>query len=440
MTFRAMDPEGYAVGTVGGHRIAVPYAIPGEEALVEIVRAGRPAEGRIVTLLQKSGQTAAPRCRHFGICGGCQWQHLTYEAQLQHKTALARESLAQALDGSGAGVAPTIGAGPWEYRNRLQATFGVRQDRIVAGYHAAAEDLRIINVLECPIQQAENVRALAAVRDVIAGLGWPAYDHRARRGLVRGVIVQRGLATGETMVVLSTVADLPDRMVYVRSMREALPGLVSLVLSVQSRHSPEPLGRLALLWGRAYVEEEIDGLRLRLHAQASVPPNPRAVPLWLGAIGTALAVDRDHTVVDVACEDGIVALWLARRARRVVGIAPGREAMHRAWEHARSNGIENCFFYTRAPARVIDKLRARGSRFDGAVIPVRRAAWGGGIFTALADAGARRLAITGSSLPLLAADLRAARGAGFQVTAVQPVDLLPQTSRVHCVVVLQRTG
>lgn len=440
LTFRAMAPDGAAVAVAGDQRIAVPFAIPGEEAVVEIVRGGAHPEGRISTLLRKSPQTLEPRCRHFGVCGGCQWQHLDYAAQLEHKTHLVREALREVIQNAGAALHPASGSVPWEYRSRLQAVFGVRGDRVVAGYHAAAADLRIINVQECPIQQGGNVGALAAVRDVIAGLDWPIYDHHTGRGVIRGVIVQTAAASGETMVVLAATRDLPDRMAFVRAVRDRLPGLVSLILSVQPRRTPELLGRLELLWGRAYVEEEIDGLRLHLTPRSAVPPNPRALPSYLAAIASALAVTPDDVVVDAACEDGLLPLWLARQVRRVIGVAPDRAAMHRAWDHARLNGVTNCVFYTRAPAGVVAKLRARGERVDAAVIPSRGRAAGVELFRGLAAAGVRRLAVAGSSLALLAADTRAAGDAGYRARTVQPVDLLPQTSKVHGVVGLEHSA
>lgn len=434
LTFRAMTPDGAAFALAGAQRIAVPFAIPGEEAVVEIVRGGARPEGRIATLLRKSPQTVEPRCRHFGVCGGCQWQHLAYEAQLEQKTRLLGEALQDIIERTGAAVHPASGAAPWEYRSRLQATFGLRGDRVVAGYHAAAADLRIINVQECPIQQSGNVQALAAARDCIAGLDWPVYDHHTHRGVIRGVIAQTAAATGETMVVLAATRELPDRMAFVRAMRDRLPGLVSLMLSVQPRRSPELLGRLDLLWGRAYVEEEVDGLRLHLTPRAAVPPNPRGLPIYLAAIAAALALTPDDAVLDVSCEDGLLPLWLARRARRAVGVAPDRTAMHRAWEHARLNGVANCLFYTRAPAGVVAKLRARGERFDAAVITARGRSSGAALFRELAAAGVRRLAVAGSSLSLLAADLHAAGDAGYRARTVHPVDLLPQTSKVHGIV------
>lgn len=438
LTFRAVDGDGMAVGTAGGHAVRVPFAAPGEEALVEIVRPGRPATGRIVTLMRKSPEAAVPRCRHFGVCGGCQWQHMGYQAQLRYKSALVRTLLAPALEGAEIMIADAIGTEPWAYRTRLQAAFGRRGERIVAGFYAAGEDLRIINVRECPIQHEPNVAALDAGRAVIASLGWPLYDHVSRTGLVRGLITQIAPATGERMVVLSATADLPDRMAYVRAMREAVPGLVSLILSVQPRRTPDPLGRLVLLWGRAYIEDEIAGIRVRVGAEPTLPPAPRAASAWLEAIGAALDPGPDDVIVDTACGDGLVPVWLARRTGRVIGVAPDREAMHRAWEQATINGVDRCVFYTRDPGRVVAKLRARGERIDAALITARRAPAPPALFSALREAGARRLALAGSSLALLAADLRAARDAGFSPRAVQPLDLLPQTSRVHAVVSMVR--
>lgn len=438
LSFQTMNPDGAAVGRYGSRSVAVPYALPGEEALVEVVRAGGDPRGKIITLLRKAPQTVIPRCRHFGVCGGCQWQHLPYEAQLEYKTQRVREDLGALLGGPAVTVHPAVGSPAWEYRSRLQATVAVRADRVVAGFYAEAEELRIINVRECPIQHPENVRALAAARDVIAALDWPVYDRASRRGLVRGVLAQTAFSSGETMVVLTATRELPDRMAFVRAMRERLPSLTSLMLSVQPRRSPELLGRLALLWGRDHLEDDIAGIRLRVYPSAAVPPNPRAVPAWLGAITAGLQLTGSETLFDAACQEGLVPVALARRAGRVIGVAPDRTAMHRAWEHARLNAVENCVFYTRAPASLLAKLRVRGERIDAAVVTSRGRAAVPVVFGELAAAGARRLVCAGSTLSLLAADLRTARAAGFRIVDVRPIDLLPQTSRIHCVVHLER--
>ncbi len=440
LAFRAVNLDGAGLAPAGHLHVAVPFALPGEEALVEITRGGRRPEGKIVTLVRKSPRATAPRCRHFGVCGGCQWQHLAPDAQLAHKTQLVRAHLQAALEGADAVVRDTVGASPWEYRNRVQAAFALRQDKVVLGYYTLGEDLRVINVQECPIQHADNVRLLHAARDVVAAMGWPVYDRATGRGLVRGVIGQVGMRSGEAMLVLCASREVPDRMALVRAVRDRILNLTSLLLSVQPAHTSELLGSVRLLWGREYIEDEIAGLQMRLYASAAVPPNPRALPLWLETMARGLGVDATQTAVDVACEEGLVPLALAARAARVIGIAPDREAMHRAWENARLNGIANCVFYTRAPAGVLAKLRTRGERIDAAVVTSRARPTAGEVFTEAAAAGVRRLVCAGHSLTLLAQDVAAARAVGFRPVEVQPVDLLPQTSRIHAVVTLVRNS
>jgi len=438
LSFREVNLDGAGVAAAGPLRVAVPFALPGEEAVVEITRGGRRPEGKIVALVRKSPHTAAPRCRHFGVCGGCQWQHLGYDAQLEHKTRLVRAHLDPVLRGAGVAVRSALGGSPWEYRSRVQAAFALRQDKVVVGYYTQGDDLRVINVQECPIQHGDNVRLLHAARDAVAGLGWPIYDRSTGRGLVRGVIGQVGARSGEAMLVLCTSREVPDRMALVREIRDRVLNLVALLLSVQPAHTPELLGSLRLLWGRPYIEDEIAGLQVRVYPSAAMPPNPRALPLWLEAIVRGATADGAQTVADVACEEGLVPLALAAHAARVIGVAPDREAMHRAWENARLNGITNCVFYTRAPAAILAKLRAKGEQLDAVVVTSRGGATAPGVFAEAVAAGVRRLVCAGHSLTLLARDVAAARTAGFRPIDVQPVDLLPQTSRVHTVVTLIR--
>ncbi len=440
LKFRAMNLDGAGVATAAHHVVAVPFALPEEEAVVEITAAGRrQAQGKIVSLLRKSPDVIDARCRHFGRCGGCQWQHLPYPVQLHQKTLLVQAYLTSALRITPGIVRDTVGAEPWTYRNRVQATFAVRRDRVVAGYYAVG-DRTIINVQECPIQHPDNVALLHAARDVVAELGWPIHEAATGRGLIRGVIGQVGVASGETMLVLCTSGEIPDRMAFVRAVRDRLEALVSVMLSVQPKHTSDLVGRVELLWGRPFIEDELAGVRLHLYATAAIPPNPRALPLWVDAIVRAAELAQTETVVDVACEEGFIPLALARLAAKVIGVAPDRNAMHRAWENADLNAVANCAFYTRDPAGVLAKLHAKGAHADAVVVTTRGRPTALAVFTAARESGARRLVCAGHSLTLLAADLATAASAGYRLTAIQPVDLLPQTSRVHCVVQLVHGG
>src|SRR3989441_10382456 len=353
LSFRSLNLDGAGVAVAGPLRVAVPFALPGEEAIVEITRGGRRPEGKIVSLVRKSAHAAIPQCRHFGVCGGCQWQHLSYDAQLEHKTRLVRAHLEDVLQGTGGVVRETVGAAPGGDGNGRQAACALRRDTDVVGYYTLGVGLRVINVQECPIQHGDNVHLLRAARDAVTELGWSIYDHDTGRGLVRGVIGQVGMHSGEAMLVLCTGSEVPDRMALVRAVRDRVLNLTSLLLSVQPAHTSELLGSIRLLWGRAYIEDEIARLQLGLYATPAVPPNPRALPLWLAGIFPGLGPDGAPTVGDGAGEGGLGAPAFATPGGRGVRITPGREALHPAWENARLDGITNCVFSTRAPAGVL---------------------------------------------------------------------------------------
>src|SRR5438046_8010349 len=158
LSFRSLNLDGAGVATAGSQRIAVPFALPGEEAIVEITRGGRRPEGKIVSLVRKHATAPPPPSRHFGVCGGCQWQHLSYAAQLEHKTRLVRAHLEDALRDATLTVRDAVGAAPWEYRNRAQAAFAPRQDKVVVGDYTLGDDLPRVHVQKCPIQPGRSVR------------------------------------------------------------------------------------------------------------------------------------------------------------------------------------------------------------------------------------------------------------------------------------------
>ncbi len=443
LRFHAFGADGSGLATHGPQTVAVPFALPGEEAIVEIVEStGLRAAGKIVALLRKSVEVVEPRCRHFGRCGGCQWQHLPYAAQLLAKTRLVADLLAAALPDR-IRVHQAVGYGPWEYRSRLQAALAVRRDRTVAGYYGIGDQV-IINVQECPIQHPANVRMLTAVRDIVAALGWPIYDRETKRGLLRGVILQTGVATGESMLVLCATGDVPDRMAFVRAAIERIPEVRSVLLSIRAPRTAELLGRVELLWGRPSIADVIDGLRLQVYASPAIPPNPQAIPLYLDAIRRAAGPAK--SAVDVACDEGLVPVALARGPSngsaagmsRVVGIAPDRESMHRAWENAKANGADGCIFYTRDAAATIAKLRARGEVFEALLVSGRGGTVTPAVAAEAAAAGCRRIVYGGGSVRRLVETIRAAAAAGYRPAEVQPVDLLPQTSRVHLVATMLR--
>ncbi|HET8998654.1 MAG TPA: 23S rRNA (uracil(1939)-C(5))-methyltransferase RlmD [bacterium] len=426
--FSRMGAGGEALATVAGREVAVPYAAPGEEAVIRVLRVERGrAEGRLVALRIASPKVVSPRCPHFGRCGGCQWQHLEYSAQLEQKTALIQEALRQGHL-SDRPVSDAVGWGPpWEFRTHLEATVGARDGRRVLGFFSWGGD-RVVEVGQCPVQHPSNVAAMNAVRTA-----WEAL--RPVAGILRGLISRVGAASGEVMLGLSVMRPLSvaERGVVVRTLLDAVPQLVSLMEVRAPRRGHLLAGRRAdLLWGRPYVEDDVAGVRFHVPLVAEFPVNRHAVPGLIELILGALDASSADTVLEPDAGIGGYTLHLALAAGRVVAVTTA-DQLDAAWDNARLNQITNCRFYTRNPVRALEKIAKRE--------PIRLAFLhppGTGLAPdlppALRRAGIQRVAYLGRALGALANDAVTLEREGFRIRRVQPVDLSPQTSRVHALI------
>ncbi len=433
----AVNPDGVAVARMGPVMLAVPFGVPGEEALVEVTRGGRRAQGRLVALLRKSASTVVARCPHFGRCGGCQWQHIVPEAQRRLKTTMVRDFLKEHAGVRRDLVRDATGADAWAYRSTMRAAFARRDGTAVVGFRAASSE-RVIDISRCPVQHPANEAILHAARGAVRALRLPVYDDGGGAGLVRGVVGLASFATGEALLVLSLARSLADAAPLVRALIDRVPGLAGILATVRPGPGPELLGpRLRLLWGRDSIADEIGGFKVALRPQAEVWPNPSAVPLLLDAIRQAAALGPGQTALDLAAATPLVVLALSRDAAQVIGVAPGRQAMADAWRAAEWNGVANAVFYARSPLRVLERMAAR-TRPDAVVATARGPGLDAEVFEAVAAAGVPRVAYLSRSLATCAGDIIRWGRAGYQTVAVQPVDVLPQTGHVYLAVTLRQ--
>ncbi len=435
--FTGVDPAGAATVRLGAVLLAVPFGVPGEEAVVEVTKGGRRAEGRLVALLRKSGEVVPAQCSHFGRCGGCQWQHLTPALQRRVKTRLVKDFLKEHADLRRDLVAETIGGEPWAYRNVMRAVFGERGGEIVLGFHPHGS-ARVLDIARCPVQHPANEGMLQITKDAVSDLRLPIYDRATGRGLVRGLVGVASFSTGQALLTLSTAARLPDASAMVHALLDRVPGLVGILSSVQPAPTPELLGpRVRLLWGRDHIEDLIAGFRLRLRPTTSMPAHPRAMSLLVDAVVQAADLRAGDTAVDLTAQTPIIAMALAQTADAVTGVVSSRRQAADAWEVAAQNGAANVVFTTRDPARALAGAAAR-RRPDVVVVTAQGPGIAPAVVAAVAAAGVPRVVYVARSLATCARDLRAWRQARYQVVQVQPVDLLPHTSHVHLVAALRR--
>lgn len=441
MTCDAFGQDAQGVCRHEGMAVFVPGLLPGERALVRIVKPEkRYAFGRVEKLLEKSPSRAEPFCPIYKRCGGCVCQHMTYEASLAFKRQQVQDLL-QRVGGLSIEVPPVWGmAHPFGYRNKGAYPVAQTDGAPACGFFAPRSH-NLIPLPEggCAIQGEDSAKATQAVLRWMRENNVPAYDEQTGRGLVRHIMT-RSTTSGELMVVVVvTRADIPKASRLIELLRAAVPGLCSVCLSVNSRRTNVILGTdIRVLWGKAAMEDTLCGLRFSVSPLSFFQVNPRQTERLYGLALEYAGLTGAETVVDAYCGAGTISLLLAQKAKKVIGIEIVPEAIQNANENAARNGIANAEFHVGATEELLPKLVANGLRPDVIVLDPPRKGCDPAVLQAIIAAAPKRVVYVSCGAPTLARDARLLAEGGYAAEKVQCVDMFCWTGAVETVMVLSK--
>lgn len=436
--------EGRGVGRVEDLVVFVDKALPGELVRARVGRV-KPnyVQARTLKVLRPSPDRITGRCKHLDICGGCTWQELGYEAQLDAKTSLVREALERLGGFRDLDVPRALGSPqPFFYRNKMEFSFFAGRDgEMVLGLHTPGTFDLVFDLEACHLMSEQSNRIVGRVRELAVRSGKPAYHTRRHEGFWRYLVVRESKATGEVMVNLVT-HDGPifNQQEIVEALVSEFPSIVSLLRNVNTRRATIAVGeRQEVLHGGAEIEERLGGLRFRITANSFFQTNTlqaeRLFELavdWAGLTGT-------EEVLDLYAGTGAISLFLARRARRVTGIEIVEDAVAMAEKNAALNGIDNCRFLA---GEVRDFFRKRAGEAAAAQVVIAdppRAGLHEDVAQALRLLQPRRIVYVSCNPATLARDLQIlCRGGVYALRRVQPVDMFPHTYHIECVALLER--
>lgn len=439
MTCDAFGQDAQGVCRHEGMAVFVPGLLPGERALVRIVKPEkRYAFGRVEKLLEKSPSRAEPFCPIYKRCGGCVCQHMTYEASLAFKRQQVQDLL-QRVGGLSIEVPPVWGmAHPFGYRNKGAYPVAQTDGAPACGFFAPrSHDLVPLPEGGCAIQGEDSAKATQAVLSWMRENSVPAYDEQTGRGLVRHIMT-RSTTSGELMVVVVvTRADIPKASRLIELLRAAVPGLCSVCLSVNSRRTNVILGTdIRVLWGKAAMEDTLCGLRFSVSPLSFFQVNPRQTERLYGLALEYAGLTGAETVVDAYCGAGTISLLLAQKAKKVIGIEIVPEAIQNANENAARNGIANAEFHVGATEELLPKLVANGLRPDVIVLDPPRKGCDPAVLQAIIAAAPKRVVYVSCGAPTLARDARLLAEGGYAAEKVQCVDMFCWTGAVETVMVM----
>lgn len=450
--------EGKAIAKADGLVIFVPYAVPGDVADLQLRRKKHSyAEAEAVRFSHYSDCRQPPFCPHYGVCGGCKWQILPYEEQLRYK----QKQVVDALERIGKVELPAISpikgcARDREYRNKLEFGFSNKKwltnEQIASGekfevmdavgFHIPGAFDKILDIEECHLMPELNNALRNGIRAFAIRHGYSFYDLRQNTGLLRNMMI-RTSANGETMLLLQfCIHDEEEERQAVQLMayvHDEWPEVTSL-LWVNNLKCNDTIGDLEVhtYAGADHIYEEMEGLRFKVGPKSFYQTNTeQAYELYKVAREYA-GLTGEELVYDLYTGTGTIANFVARQARRVIGIEYVPEAIEDARVNSEGNGIDNTLFYAGDMKDLLtaDFIEQHG-RPDVIITDPPRAGMHPDVINAILFAAPQRIVYVSCNPATQARDLSFFDEA-YRVTRVQPVDMFPQTHHVENVVLLER--
>jgi 23S rRNA (uracil1939-C5)-methyltransferase len=432
---------GNGVARLDGFVVFVRRGLPGDVVRARVTKVQRRhAEADATEVVEPGPRRVDAPCRHYPACGGCRFQDLAYEAQLEAKAAWVEDSLRRIAGIAEPPLEPIVAAvDVFGYRNKMEYSFAPGPDGPTLGLHRAGRWDEVLELERCWLTTELGNALRNAVGDWAREERLEAYDQATGAGYVRHLVVREGLNTGQALVQLVT----HERE---RFDRERLIEVLTQFPQVRSIHwavndTPAEVTNLPteLLWGEEAIEEVIGGLRFRVRPNAFLQTNTAMAERLYALAGREAGLTGSETVYDLYCGIGTIGLSLAREALTVWGVEISEESVACAIENAELNAIGNAAFFAGNVGQVLHELRERAGDPDVVVVDPPRAGLAGKALKRLGELEAPRVVYVSCNPTTLAGDVkRLAADYGYALVRATPVDMFPHTPHVESVSLLER--
>jgi len=446
--------EGKSLARIDGKVVFIEDAVPGDVVDVRLGKNKKDwAQGKAVHIHSLAKDRVEPFCRHFGVCGGCQWQMLPYQRQLEYKAKQVKDNLTRIGKIDLPPFEPIAGAFPeTRYRNKLEYTFSNRRyllphelhdesvsaQRDVAGYHAQGLFDKVVDIVECHLQREPTNEIRLAVRDFALENRYSFYDIREHRGFLRTMQV-RLCRSGELMVnIVFGEDDEEKRNALMEHILFRFPAITTLLYTINTKkndslHDLHPV----VFSGKGFVIETLEHYSFKIGPKSFFQTNSyqaetlyRIAREYAGLTGT-------ETVYDLYCGTGSIGIFVSAGARKVIGVEAVAEAVKDAEENAYINGVHHAKFFTGDVSDICnDVFFAENGRPDVIITDPPRAGMSEELTRQILEMEAPVVVYVSCNPATQARDLNILKEK-YNITRVRPVDMFPHTHHIENVVRLQ---
>ena len=458
VTISDVAAEGKALAKVNDLVVFVPYVVPGDVVDLQVKRKkNHYAEAVAVKFYEKSPLRVEPFCQHYGVCGGCKWQCLSYEEQIKYKQKQVFDNLTRIGKIELPEFMPILGSKKTVfYRNKLEFTFSnkrwltedeVKQDvkyeqMNAVGFHIPGAFDKVLAIDKCWLQDDISNRIRNAIRDYAYEHDYAFFNLRTQEGMLRNMMV-RTSSTGELMVLLQCkitnegeLAKMKELLQYVA---DSFPEITSLLYVINNKCN-DTIGDLdvEVFKGKDHIFEVMENLRFKIGPKSFYQTNSEQAYELYKVARTFAGLTGEELVYDLYTGTGTIANFVARQAKKVVGIEYVPEAIEDAKVNSEINGITNTLFYAGDMKDILtqDFINEHG-RPDVIITDPPRAGMHNDVIDVILFAEPKRIVYVSCNPATQARDLQLL-DVKYKVTAVQPVDMFPHTHHVENVVLLEK--
>lgn len=448
-----MADKGRGVGRTADNRVVfVEHVAPGDVVDVRIVkRKPEFMDGYAVHYHRLSADRVEPFCEHFNQCGGCRWQHLSYEAQAAHKEKIVRDAMRHIARVEPGCFLPIIPAGKTTYyRNKLEYAFsskrwitkeemeqGVSNEEDVLGFHRPGAFDKIVDIRHCWLQADPSNELRILAKGIAVEQGLPFFDLRTNEGVMRHMMI-RLTSLGELMLIVSFAKNEPGLIRrYLGTVVERMPGITSVFYCVNPKMN-DYVGDLDMVCfhGKPYIEEQVGHVRFKIGPKSFFQTNSWQAKVLYDKVVEFAGLEGHENVYDLYTGVGSIALYVARFCRQVIGIEEVADAIRDAEENAAMNGTGNCVFYAGDVKNILtDAFAARHGRPDLVITDPPRAGMHADVASMFLKLEAPKIVYVSCNPATQARDVKLL-SEKYDLAKIQPVDMFPHTHHVETVALL----
>lgn len=454
VTVENIGAEGRAIARFDNMVVFIKQAVPGDVVDLQVYRKkGRYMEARVVQTHKYSEQRTEPFCEHFGICGGCKWQHLPYDRQLFYKQQQVTDAFRHIAGIEVPESLPILpSASTKGYRNKLEYTFSNHRWLLeheisdenplkhtnALGLHVPGRFDKVVDLRKCYLQEEPTNLLRNFMREEALRLNLSFYDHRTNEGFLRNLII-RNSTLGEVMVILSVQHDDPALYTLLSAVQERFPDLTSLMYAINPKKNETLYDQEIIVYsGRDHIFEKMEDLTFKIGPKSFFQTNSNQALRLYRATRKFAAPEKHEVIYDLYTGTGTIANFMAGHAGKVVGIESVPEAIEDARVNSEINGIDNTVFHAGDMKEMLtDSFVQENGIPDILITDPPRAGMHAKVVGQILRIAPRRIVYVSCNPATQARDVELL-GTKYKVRKIQPVDMFPHTHHVENIALLEK--